>query len=191
MSTPSRFSEIFERHAPNVEAFIASRIGHAAKDDVLSETFLVAFRQRKKFDLTVESARPWLLGIATRMIKRHRSDEAAHWRSLVASSQVADTSAPDEMNGVSDRVDAAAAVRELGPLISGLSRRDRDTLLLYAWGDLTYEQIAVALNVPVGTVRSRLSRIRTRLSTPPLAVPAVNQSWKVEEKSNERLEQGA
>jgi RNA polymerase sigma-70 factor (ECF subfamily) len=176
MNSPARFSEIFERHASHVEAFVLSRVGETAKDDVLSETFLTAFRQRGKFDPSAESARPWLLGIATRLIRRHRAQEAAHWRRLVASAKVTDVTAPNEEARASDRVDAAAAIRTLGPLIAALPRRDRDTLLLYAWGDLTYEQVAAALKIPVGTVRSRLSRIRARLSAPPLAASAVKSS---------------
>jgi len=59
------FSEIFERHVRPVGGYIRRRIGADAVDDVLSETFLVAFRRRSAFDLRSESARPWLLGIAT------------------------------------------------------------------------------------------------------------------------------
>ncbi|MDR2997833.1 MAG: RNA polymerase sigma factor [Microbacterium sp.] len=176
MGSPARFSEIFERHAKDVEAFILSRIGETAKDDVLSETFLVAFRQRGKFDLTVDSAKPWLLGIATRLIHRHRAQESAHWRRLMASARVTEFIAPNEEARASERADAVAAIRALGPQIAALSRRDRDTLLLYAWGDLTYEQVAAALKVPVGTVRSRLSRIRARLSAPPVAASAARSS---------------
>ncbi|KJL26631.1 ECF RNA polymerase sigma factor SigK [Microbacterium azadirachtae] len=165
---PGRFSEIFERHAPRVEAFIISRVGTTAKDDILSETFLAAFRYRDKFDLAAESALPWLMGIATRMIRRHRSDEAKHWRSLTASAGLAAEIAPDDLAAAAIRVDAQAAVRELAPRISALRDRDRDLLLLYAWGDLTYEQIAEALAIPIGTVRSRLSRIRANLSAPPI-----------------------
>lgn len=168
LDDPGRFADIFERHATNVEAFIASRIGPGSKDDVLSETFLVGFRRRAKFDLSSDSARPWLLGIATRIIRRHRAIEAANWRSFVAASGSAETAGSTEMDASSNRMDAAARVRELGPRIAALSARERETLFLYAWGDLTYEQVAEALRVPVGTVRSRLNRIRQRLLAPPI-----------------------
>jgi RNA polymerase sigma-70 factor (ECF subfamily) len=62
-----------------------------------------------------------------------------------------------------DRVDAAATLRELAPALTSLSARDRETLQLYAWSDLTYEELAVVLGIPVGTVRSRLNRVRRRL----------------------------
>lgn len=193
------FADIFERHAANVEAFIASRVGPGAKDDILSETFLVAFRRREKFDLSSESARPWLLGIATRIIRRHRAVEAANWRSYVAVSGSAESAGTVEMDASANRMDAAARVRELGPRIAALSARERETLFLYAWGDLTYEQVAEALRVPVGTVRSRLNRIRQRLLAQPIKASVAiamtnattNARYSRKETTNGRLEQRA
>src|SRR5690606_6859016 len=85
LAEPGAFSEIFERHVRPVGGYIRRRVGVDAVDDVLSETFLVAFRRRASFDGAWESARPWLLGIATRVVKRHRADEARQWRSFEAS----------------------------------------------------------------------------------------------------------
>ncbi|WP_349627044.1 sigma-70 family RNA polymerase sigma factor [Leifsonia sp. C5G2] len=191
LRAPERFAEIFERHAACVEAFVASRVGAAAKDDILSETFLAAFRVRRRFDLSKESARPWLLGIAVRMIRRHRSAEAAHWRAWAAGAGSAELSTADEVQCAGDRVDATAAVRELAPVIAGLSQRDRDTLLLYAWGDLTYEQVAAALRVPVGTVRSRLNRIRSRLASPPRPARVLAERTDERKRDDGYLRQGA
>lgn len=164
---PARFAEIFERHAAGIAAFVTSRVGVDAKDDLLSETFLTAFRHRKRFDPERGSVRAWLLGIATSVIKRHRAAEVAHWRAMRAAVESGDRAATDDLGTASDRLDATAAIRELAPAIEALPGRDRDTLLLYAWGDLTYEQVATVMKVPVGTVRSRLNRVRTRLSKPP------------------------
>ncbi|GAA1468103.1 RNA polymerase sigma factor [Microbacterium thalassium] len=165
---PRAFAEIFDRHARVVGAFAARRVGSDAAEDVLSETFLVAFRRRGDFDHRWESARPWLLGIATRLVRSHRAHEAGHWRALGAA---AGEPGSDEggLEAASERLDATARVRELVPGIAAVSARDRDTLLLYAWGDLTYEEVAVALGVPVGTVRSRLNRVRRRLGATAVA----------------------
>lgn len=113
-----------------------------------------------------ESARPWLLGIATRLVKSHRAAEARQWRAFEASS--AASSVVDELpHATSDtRLDADAALQALAPRIAALPQKERDTLLLHAWADLTYEQIAAALGVPVGTVRSPLNRIRRKLAPP-------------------------
>ena len=61
------------------------------------------------------------------------------------------------------RVDAIQQLREGGEAIRGLPRREREVLALLAWSDLSYGEIAKALGLPVGTVRSRLARARERL----------------------------
>lgn len=76
LDEPGAFSGIFERHVRPVGGYVRRRVGADAVDDVLSETFLVAFRRRKAFDLKWDSARPWLLGIATRLVKSHDAAEA-------------------------------------------------------------------------------------------------------------------
>ncbi|KQQ64538.1 RNA polymerase sigma factor [Microbacterium sp. Leaf320] len=160
---PSAFAELFDRHARAVNAFATYRIGRHAAEDVLSETFLVAFRRRADFDLTKDSASPWLLGIAATLIRRHRVVEAKHWRSFAA---VASGEGHATLGGLEDamrRVDAEREVRALRERIAALAPKDRETLLLYAWQGLSYDQIAEVLSVPVGTVRSRLNRVRKKL----------------------------
>ncbi|MGH3691989.1 MAG: RNA polymerase sigma factor [Microbacterium sp.] len=157
------FGELFERHARAVVGFASRRVGADVAEDVLSETFLVAFRRRASFDLRVDSARPWLLGIATRIIHRHRASEAKQLRSLLA--QPPERARPDDSDGLSDRLDASASLRELAPRVAALAKKDRDTLFLFAWGDLSYEETAQALGVPVGTVKSRLNRVRRLLAS--------------------------
>lgn len=183
LDEPGTFSEIFERHVRPVGGYIRRRIGADAVDDVLSETFLVAFRRRASFDARWESARPWLLGIATRVVKNHRAAEARQWRAFEASS-TADAVENELPHAASDsRLDADAALRALAPRIAALAARDRDTLLLHAWADLTYEQIADALGVPVGTVRSRLNRVRRKLA-PPGSHGATRLTWMTKEESD-------
>lgn len=162
LGRPEAFAELFDRHARAVNAFAAYRVGSDDAEDVLSETFLVAFRRRTDFDLSKESAAPWLLGIASRLIRRHRAVEARQWRSFAAA--VGQNVA--SLGGLDDamrRVDAEREVRALRERIAALATKDRETLLLYAWQGLSYEDIAEALGVPVGTVRSRLNRVRKRL----------------------------
>lgn len=186
---PEAFSGIFERHVRPVGGYIRRRVGADAVDDALSETFLVAFRRRTSFDRSTGSALPWLLGIATRIVKRHRADEARQWRSFEAASGAA-TVAEGGHGAADDRMDADAALRALAPRIAALSAKDRDTLLLYAWADLTYEQIALALDVPVGTVRSRLNRVRRKLA-PPGSHSAARLTWMAKEESDVAYGTGA
>lgn len=185
LEEPSAFAELFERHAGPIGRFAAQRVGAESAKDVLSETFLIAFRKRATFDTAWDSAAPWLFGIASRVIHKQRTREARHWRSVVASATVAESHAPSGAERADERADAVAGVQALSARLAALPARDRETLLLYAWGDLTYEQIAVALDVPVGTVRSRLNRVRKRLGAPE------RQTTREEESNGRTVEQGA
>ena len=165
---PRAFAELYERYARQIARFAIRRVGTDAADDVVSETFLVAYRKRATFDPAAESALPWLYGIASREVKRHRGAEVRYLRAQAASRGVASDS-PDASGDAEVRLDAAASMRDLAPALAKLAARDRDTLLLYAWGDLTYEQVGAALGIPVGTVRSRLNRARRKLTATPAA----------------------
>jgi len=161
--SPAAFAELYDRHAAVIHRYASRRIGEAA-DDIMSETFLVAFERRAAFDETVTDARPWLYGIATTLLKKHRRQEARAWRGLVAGGAAEQVDAiQDAVNGHDDRLDAELGIQRLAAAIRRMPARDRDALLLYAWGDLDYEGVARALDVPVGTVRSRLNRARRQL----------------------------
>jgi RNA polymerase sigma factor (sigma-70 family) len=158
---PERFAELFRRHAPPLQRYVVRRLGPDAADDVVAETFLLAFRQRDRYDLTRPDARPWLYGIATNLIGRHRRAEIRQYRAFARTG--ADPVTESFTDQVDARVSAGTAGRPLAAALAGLPAAHRDTLLLVAWGELSYEEVATALGVPVGTVRSRLSRARSRL----------------------------
>lgn len=158
---PAAFVLVYDRHAPTIHRYAARRLGSQVADDVMSETFLVAFERRETYDVTVPDARPWLLGIATRIMQKHARLEARAWKGMVA--ELAASISPDLIEQTSARVDAERATRRLASALRALSPVDRDTLLLYAWGDLDYSGVARSLDVPIGTVRSRLNRARRRL----------------------------
>ncbi|KJQ55381.1 RNA polymerase sigma factor [Microbacterium sp. SA39] len=127
----------------------------------MAETFLVAFERRSAYDVTVLNARPWLLGIATRLMRKHVRVEAIAWKGV--SADLAAQIVPDLIEQAGARIDAERLARRLTKALRRLSKADRDTLLLYAWSDLDYASIASAMQVPIGTVRSRLSRARRHL----------------------------
>ncbi|GAA1137408.1 RNA polymerase sigma factor [Microbacterium natoriense] len=185
---PQAFAEVFDRHAASVESFLRRRLGADAAEDALSETFLIAFRRRDSFDHTWDSARPWLLGIASRVAARHRATEARHWRAIVASTGGAH-STEGGIDAAAARMDAAAMVAALAPRIAALSAKDRETLLLLAWGGLSHEEIAHALGVPVGTVWSRLNRVRRKLAPPGSQLTRL--TWIGKELEDGRLGAGA
>jgi RNA polymerase sigma-70 factor (ECF subfamily) len=158
---PERFAAIFDRHAPHIQRYLARRLGRQVADDLVGETFLVAFGKRARYDLTRLDARPWLYGIATNLARQHQREEVREYRLRA-------TMAPEPVHdGHADRVaaqvTAAAMHRMLAAALAGLSVGDRDVLLLIAWEALTYEEVAEALGIPVGTVRSRLNRARRQV----------------------------
>ncbi|MBE1534248.1 RNA polymerase sigma factor [Actinomadura algeriensis] len=160
-SEPELFAELYDRHAPSIHRYVRRRLGEQAAEDVVADTFLAAFRRRDGYDTGRPNARPWLYGIAANLIGRHRRSETRMLRALARTGvdPVGDTAT----ERVDERVSASSSARRLAGALAGLSARDRETLLLAAWEDLTYEQIGEALSVPVGTVRSRLNRARRKV----------------------------
>lgn len=157
LRSPECFGTIFDRHAPAIYRYIARRLGSDSADDLVAETFLVAFRRRGRYDGAQPDARPWLYGIATRLISRHRRDET---RFLRAIARTGTGPASEALDGqIIDRVAAQAARRELAAALARLSQAQRDVLLLVASG-LSYPETGLALGVPAGTVSSRMVRAR-------------------------------
>jgi RNA polymerase sigma factor (sigma-70 family) len=156
---PDAFREIFERHASTVHAYARKRIGMTAGEEILAQTFLTAFEKRARFDLSYESARPWLLGIATNIIRHHLREEREH---LTALGKMFREQPEDPVDDVA-RLDAQRMNPRLIAALLALSDDDRETFLLLALGQLTYEEVASALRIPIGTVRSRIHRARMHL----------------------------
>ncbi|GGY90569.1 sigma-70 family RNA polymerase sigma factor [Streptomyces nitrosporeus] len=163
LGEPERFAELFDRYAPAIHRYVARRLGRDAADDVTAETFLTAFRIRAGYDSGRAGVRPWLYGIAAKLISRHRREEVRALKLLARTGH--DPVAASWTDSADDRVAAQAASRPLARALAALSEGDRDVLLLFAWADFTYQEIAEALGIPVGTVRSRLNRARRKLRT--------------------------
>jgi RNA polymerase sigma factor (sigma-70 family) len=160
-SEPEAFAELFDRHADDIHRYAAWRLGRDGAEDLLAETFAVAFQHRRRYDLRRSDALPWLYGIATNLVARHRRTEARRLRAM--SRETAPVEAEPMADRVAAQLTARAACRDVAAALARMPARHRDVVLLYAWAELDYEQIAVALDVPVGTVRSRLARARRRL----------------------------
>jgi RNA polymerase sigma factor (sigma-70 family) len=158
---PSVFAFVFDRHYDSVHRYLARRVGIDLADDLAAETFTTAFDVRRRYDAERPDARPWLFGIATNLVRHHRRSEARRLRAYARLDRPAD--AEGGFEGVDARLDAERMGPAIAEALTRLSDGDRDTLLLFAWADLRYEEIAVALRIPVGTVRSRLNRARRRL----------------------------
>ena len=162
IADPARFAAIFDRHAAALRRYLVRRIGPDEAGSVLGEVFRIAFEKRDTYDRRRPNARPWLYGIATNLVARHHRSEARRLRA-VARLRARHGPAPDQADAVSSAIDAAARWREVAETITALPEAERDTLLLRAWEGLSYDEVAAALGVPVGTVRSRINRARGRL----------------------------
>lgn len=160
LADPERFALVFDRHADDIHRYVSRRLGPDLADDVVSDTFLTAFRKRAAYDPSRADARPWLYGIASRLIRAHRRAETRRTRLLSRPPDVPDEPF-DERSAA--RVTSAQLQPRLAKVLTGLSAADRDLLLLVAWADLTYEECAAALGLPLGTVRSRLHRVRAKI----------------------------
>ncbi len=155
------FAALFDRHAVAVHRYLARRAGTTVADDLLAQTFLVAYERRGDYDRTRPDARPWLFGIATNLLRRQQRDEVRQYQAWARTG--VDPAGADHALRVADRVDAAATASRLAGALAELPHADREVLQLVAWGQLTYPEVAAALDIPVGTVRSRLHRARAAL----------------------------
>jgi RNA polymerase sigma-70 factor (ECF subfamily) len=162
VDAPERFGVLFDRHATAMYRYFVRRVGPDTADSLLGELFRVAFERRATYDCAHANARPWLYGIATRLLAHHHRSEA---RRLRATARL--VAAMDRESDPTDQLLGAIDARALWPVIAEaltkLPEAERDVLFLYAWEDLSYQDIAAALGVPVGTVRSRLNRARRRM----------------------------
>lgn len=159
MRDPQEFGSVFDRHWEPLHAYCTSRAG-AAGEDIAAEAFRLAFDRRSRYDQRLESARPWLYGIATNLLRHHfrssqRSERAG--RRVRAFAELQTTPQPLE------QLEAQLLGPQLAVALGTLAEIDREALLLLAWAELDYQEIARALDVPVGTVRSRIHRARARV----------------------------
>jgi RNA polymerase sigma factor (sigma-70 family) len=162
LDDPSRFGVLFDRHATIVFRYLVRRVGVDAAESLLGDVFRIAFEKRAGYDCERPNARPWLYGIATNLLAHHRRSEA---RRIAATARLLAAPRPgdDATDRVVDRLHAADLWPQIAGAVALLPEGERDALLLYVWEDLGYDEIARALEVPVGTVRSRLNRARQTL----------------------------
>jgi RNA polymerase sigma-70 factor (ECF subfamily) len=155
------FGELFERHARAIYVFAFRRTGDwSVAEDVTSVVFLEAWRRRGDVRLVHESALPWLYGVASNVVRNVRRALRRHKAAL---DRLPLDREPDLADEVSERLDDESRMREILAAFRALPRREQEVVALCRWSGLSYEEAATAVNVPVGTVRSRLGRARRRL----------------------------
>jgi RNA polymerase sigma factor (sigma-70 family) len=158
---PAQFGRVFDRYFAEIHGYAAKRAGRDVADDIAAETFLTAFKVRRRFDPGRGTVKAWLYGIVTNHLSAYRRRELRAYRAMARSG----LSPPDEGHAdrVVERVAAGSLRGLLAKALADLSRGEREVLLLVALGDLSNTDVAAALGIPYGTVASRLSRARTKL----------------------------
>lgn len=155
---PAAFGVVFDRHWVRIHRYCVVRAGPQG-EDVAAETFRVAFDRRSDYDGR-EDAAPWLYGIATNLLRGLFRSAARGERALRRSAGQADG---DHLEDALERAEAQRLGPELAAVLGQLTAEERDALLLHACAELTYDEIARATGVPIGTVRSRIHRARKRV----------------------------
>ena len=165
LAEPGIFGGIFDRHAEALLRFLTRRAGPEAAGSLLGELFRVAFERRSAFDPERESAKPWLYGIGANLLLHRARGEGRRGRATRAIEELSLTegSARREEPRMLEEIDARLLLPRVAAALGSLPDTEREALLLHAWEGLAYHDVAEALNIPTGTVRSRIHRGRARL----------------------------
>ena len=156
------FEVLYAEQVGRIYGFLARRVGASFAEDLTAQVFVEAWASRDRFDAGQGGAVGWLFGIATNLLRRHHRREDTQLRAF-ARVGVDPTDTFDE-DAVVDRLMVRDGWQRVAALLAELSDVDRDILTLAGWAKLSYEDIAAALELPIGTVKSRLSRARTLLA---------------------------
>ena len=160
MTSLADFTELYLSYLPEVRRYVGGRVPKEFVDDIIAQVFLDAWANGDRFNSELGVERAWLFGIAKNHVRRHHRSKERQARALARAFVQA---GPESADDASDRVDAELAGPELFGALRALRAVDRDLFLLHAIGGLTYSELADVTGSPIGTVRSRLSRTRSRL----------------------------
>lgn len=162
-SRPGTVLDAFDQYYRDVHGYLARRVDAHTAEDLASETFARALEHRARFDPAKGGERAWLFGIATNLLAKHRRSEVRGYRAHARLGADPLTRGRSDLDEVDARVDAQAHGRALAGALAELRDEERDVLLLVAHAQMSYGEVAQALDLPVGTVRSRLHRARGRV----------------------------
>lgn len=177
---PSAFAELFDSYARIVynHAFRLTADWSVA-EDVMAATFMELWQLRDKIEAEGGSLRPWLLGIATNTARNHCRGNRRYRAAAAAATRAgpAGVEVPDHAEQVAGQVDDRRRIAATLTALAKLRLPEREVLTLCLWEGLEYSDAAQTLGIPVGTVRSRLSRARTKLRK--LADEELKDNWEL------------
>lgn len=157
---PEDFGLVFDRYFVAIHGYLARRLGRSQADDLAGEVFRTAYVNFAKFNPQMGEVRPWLYGIAHNMVRRHlRDGERAEraWARLAVPVPL------DQFEMSDERLDAWQQTSILQAALDDLHPGDREALILFAVEGLSYGEVAEVMSTPIGTVRSRIHRARSRV----------------------------
>ena len=156
-------AEIFRRHGTVIYNYCFRRTGSwSAAEDLTSTVFLEVWRSRRRSVETAGSILPWLYGVATNVCRNYHRAQRRRTQAL-GRLQLADVDEQVVADEVVDQLEAGRRVERVLRRLATLPQTEQDVFLLVGWEELSYAETAVALGIPVGTVRSRLARVRRTL----------------------------
>jgi RNA polymerase sigma-70 factor (ECF subfamily) len=156
------FGQLFDRHARAVYNHCFRLVGSwAAAEDLAQATFMLAWRKRSRVALANDSALPWLLAVATNVVRSER--RAVARRRRLATSVPDDVPVPDHADDVAGRIDDERRMAEVLAAVRELPRNQQEALALCVWSGITYADAAAVLGIAESSVRARVSKARSRL----------------------------
>lgn len=165
VAEPAMFSDIFDRHHSELYRYLCRQVGADLAGDLAAETFVTAFARRGSYRLDSKDARPWLYGIAHNLLRNHQRQQRRRLAAYVRHGALpaADAAAEAQFAMADARADSVTDNARLTQILARMPERDREVLQLFVWAEMSYAEVAEALGIPVGTVRSRLNRARRAL----------------------------
>ena len=156
------FGLLFDRHAKRVYNHCFRRTADwSVAEDLTSVVFLEAWRKRKDLRLHSDSILPWLLAVANNCLRNTERSRRRYRRLLAKLPRAFDIQDPDI--DIAGRIDDEKQMRNVLESVRQLRAEDQEIIALCDWTGLSHQEASTALGIPVGTVKSRLSRARERL----------------------------
>jgi RNA polymerase sigma-70 factor (ECF subfamily) len=156
LKDPQAFEVVFHRHFAAIHRYLVRRVGAELAQELAAETFTVAFSRRHTFHRGSPDCKPWLYGIASNLAGSYHRRETRRLRAYARSAQRGVATAEDTLA----RLEAQSQRPALAQALAGLSKRNREALLLHALAELSHEEIARALGISTDLVRTRIHRAR-------------------------------
>lgn len=164
LSAPEVFGQVFEHHWNDVFSYFERRFGPELAADLAAEVFRIAFERRISYAVEMyPNCLPWLYGIAAKLTLKEHRRFARHLAAVERLNSTITPTSGDLAGTVAARLDSETTWSQVTAALISMADETREMLLLIVWEELSYQEVADAFAIPVGTVRSRIHRARRLL----------------------------